>query len=114
MSAWESPFGGRHLLFDRNARPVSNVWFALSRFAALLQQFCRQAGPPGLMTGSDAGTTIAVEIFVEKNQVAEVGVGLKLLHASINRTPPPLIFQEDLGQAARQLSRNLPQRQLVS
>ena len=48
-------------------------------FAALLEQFGDEAGPAGLMAGAYARTVVAVEVFVERNQIVPVRISLKLL-----------------------------------
>ena len=49
------------------------------------------------MTGADAGTVVAMKIFVERNQVAPVRIVLKLLGAAEDRPPPVLIAGKDAG-----------------
>jgi len=39
------------------------------------------------MAGANAGAVVTVEVFVKQNQIAPVRVGLKLLGATIERTP---------------------------
>ena len=77
------------------------AWIALvsttQLFAILLNQLCHQGGPAGLMAGTDARTIIAVEILVERNQVAPVRIVLKLLSAAEDRPPPVLIAAKDAG-----------------
>ena len=46
-------------------------------FSALLQQLGDQAGPAGLMAGAEPGAVVAVEVFVEQDQVAPVRIGLE-------------------------------------
>ena len=57
----------------------------------LLNQFCHQRGPAGLVAGADAGAVVAVEIFVEGDQISEVRVGLKLFRAAKDRTAAVLV-----------------------
>src|SRR4029077_7762915 len=51
----------------------------------------------------------AVEVFVEKDQIAPVGIGLKLLHTPKHGTAAVVALQEYAGHAARRFSRPLPQ-----
>jgi hypothetical protein len=52
------------------------------RLAALLQQFRDETGPTCLMTGSKSRASVPIEVFVEKQQVAPVGVILKVLEVT--------------------------------
>ena len=63
-------------------------------FAALLEELCDQAGPTCLMTRTDAGTIVAVEVLVEGNQVAPVRIGLKFVRAK-DWSSLICIFQEN-------------------
>jgi hypothetical protein len=48
-----------------------------------------------LVAGTDAGSIIAVEVFIKQNVVSPVGIGLKLLRTSIYRSAARAIAQED-------------------
>src|SRR5262249_26562216 len=65
------------------------------------------AGPAGLVAGAEAGSVIAMEVFVEQNQVAPVRVLLKLSGAAIDRTPAIFAAQKNAGQSARDLCSHL-------
>src|SRR5271166_1743687 len=54
-----------------------------------------QPGPSGLMTGADTGAVIPVEILVEQQAVAPVGIALELLGSPEYRPPAGLVSQED-------------------
>ena len=43
----------------------------------LLDEFGNQSGPAGLMTRADPGAVVAVEVFVEQDQITPVWVGLE-------------------------------------
>ena len=77
------------------------AWIALGSttqlLAILLNQLCHQGGPAGLMAGADARTIIAVEILVERNQVAPVRIALKLLGIAEDRPSPILVARKDTG-----------------
>src|SRR5690242_5757349 len=76
----------------------------------LLQQLGDQAGPAALMAGADARAVVAVKVFVKLDQVAPVRVGLELRRAAVDRPVTVRALQEDAGEAARELGRDLPQR----
>src|SRR5580704_11125878 len=76
--------------------------------AALFNEFCDQAGPAGLMAGADASAIIAVKVFIEKNQVAPMGIALKNLGSSRDRAAAVRITQEDVNEAAGNFCGNLP------
>ena len=42
------------------------------------------------MAGAEAGAVVAVEVFVEIDQIAPVRVFLELPRAAVDRTPAPL------------------------
>ena len=59
------------------------------------------------MTGSDAGSIIPMEIFIEPDEVTPMRVFLKFLNPTKDRSTPRLITQKDTGQTARKLPRHL-------
>src|SRR5262249_31511457 len=61
-------------------------------------QDCNQSGPPGLMTGADAGTVVAVKILVEQQMVPPMRIGLELLRATKDRPASCTIAQENASQ----------------
>src|SRR5579883_953511 len=81
----------------------------LALFAALLHEFGEQAGPSGLVAGADAAAVVAVEVFVEQDQVAPVGIGLELVEVAEYRAPAVAVAQEQIVQAAREFGGDLPQ-----
>jgi hypothetical protein len=80
----------------------------------LLQQLGDQAGPAGLVAGAHAATAVAVEILVEGDMVAPVGVALEQLDLAEDRSSTISVPQEDALQAARDVACDLPQRQLLT
>src|SRR5437879_967716 len=50
------------------------------------------AGPASLMAGAEAGPVVAVEVFVEQDQVTPVRVFLELLRAAVDRPPAILVL----------------------
>ena len=67
-----------------------------------------QAGPPGLMAGPKTCTVVAVEILVEENMVAPVGVGLKLGETAEDGAPSLVVAQVYRRQTARKFLADLP------
>src|SRR5262249_55865026 len=59
-----------------------------------------QAGPPRLMAGAQPGTVVAVEVFVEKDAITPMRVGLELPRSAIYRPPSPFIRKKDARQPA--------------
>src|SRR5437867_721397 len=78
-------------------------------FAALLEEFGDEAGPARLMACAQAGSVIAVEVFVKQNQVAPMRIALKNVRSAGDGAAPGAIAQKDMDQAARELRRNLPE-----
>src|SRR5947209_5866795 len=65
------------------------------------------SGPAGLVTGTESGTVIAVEVLVKQDEITPVRVLLKRSGSPIDRTLALLISQEDVGQPPRDLFGNL-------
>src|SRR5262245_21364906 len=61
----------------------------------LLQQLSDQRRPACLMARPDAGSVVAVEVFVERNVVAEVRIGLEFFRPAEHRTVAGCVAQED-------------------
>ena len=55
------------------------------------------------MAGPQAGTIVAVKVFVEQDMVAPVRIALKLLRAAIDRSSSLLVATENGLQAGRNL-----------
>src|SRR5271168_808297 len=85
------------LLGERN-RCRGSAFYALGRFAALLQQFGDETGPTRLMAGSESRARVPVEVLVEKQQVTPVRVSPKSLHRAMRRPPALFVAQENSGQ----------------
>src|SRR5215468_5131052 len=69
-------------------------------FSALLEEFCDQAGPAGLMAGAQARSAVAVKVFVKKNQVAPMRIALEDFASTGDGTAPGAVSQKDADQAA--------------
>ena len=76
---------------------------------ALLEQLGHESSPAGLMARADAGAVVAVEVFVQPDEVPPVGVSLELGDAPVNRPSPVRPAQENTGQASGELSRYVPE-----
>src|SRR5258706_16451715 len=59
------------------------------------------AGPARLVTSTQPGAVVPVEVFVKQDEIAPVGVVLELLARAIDGSPAVLATQEDGGQADR-------------
>ena len=106
--------------FDVPKRDLSPSGFQLrrpfgsARISTLLQQLGHQGRPAGLMAGAEALAGVAVEIFVEKNEIAPVGVGGKLGHAAVDRAVSMFVPQENSGEAPRDFGGNFGKREPVA
>src|SRR3954469_1261738 len=65
------------------------------------------------MARADAGAVVAVEVLVEKDQIAPVRVLLKSGGAAVQR-PAVVLAQEDQADPPRDLIRHLPERHLLT
>src|SRR4029453_17355029 len=92
----------------RGARPGARAAWA---FAALLDELGHQPGPARLVVGPDAGAVVAVEVLVEEDEVAPVGIALEAFGRSVDGAPAVAATQEQVGEAPRQLGAHLPQVQ---
>ena len=79
--------------------------------AVLLKQLCDEAGPPCLVARADARAVVAVEVFVEGNEVAPIGIGLKLLDVAEYRATLITVSQKDPRESCRDLASNFPKPQ---
>src|SRR5690242_17265259 len=79
--------------------------------SALLQKFRDEAGPAGLVARTDARTVVAMEVFVEGNQVAPVRIILEFRGRAKDRPSFVGVSQEDARQPFRDLTGDLPQRE---
>ena len=78
--------------------------------AALLQQFRYQASPSSLMTGAHPSSIVAMKVFMERNKIAPIRIGLKLFDSAEDRTPLIRISQEDVREALGYFTSHFPQR----
>src|SRR5436309_5234648 len=61
------------------------------------------------MARADARAVVAVEVFVQPDEVPPVRIGLELGDASVDRPSPIRSAQENTGQASGELSRYVPE-----
>src|SRR5918999_2034810 len=62
------------------------------------------------MAGPDAGTGVAMEVLVKRNQVVPQGIVLKEVDRTEHRPPSLSVIEEDPRETLRDLLRHLPQR----
>src|SRR6266478_894015 len=66
------------------------------------------------MAGPQAGSGIAMEVFVKQHQVAPMRVGLEPFETSEDGPAALFIAKENARHSARQFTRNFPQGHRVS
>src|SRR5689334_18742724 len=104
-----SPIGICLLCSDRVRRPPCKFPHHRGGRAALishlfgdepvhLDQTGNTARPSGLMAGADAGAIVAMEVFVEQDQISPVGIVLEFLCTAIHRAAAGCIALERLDQ----------------
>src|SRR6266540_7303137 len=76
----------------------------------LLNQLRDQAGPAGLMAGTNATAVVTVEVLVEQDQIAPVRIGLESFVRSVHRSASVGAAQEGARQPARDLRCHFGQR----
>ena len=69
-----------------------------------------QRRPAGLMAGAQARAVVAVEIFVERDVVAPVGIGLEQPDVAEDRAAAGWIAEKDLDEPASDLVGGLVER----
>src|SRR5437773_4172519 len=91
-------------LLENPAYPASP-----SSLTTLLHELGDETGPPRLMTGAEAGAVVAVEVFVEKQQIAPVRVALELLRVAVHGPSAVAPAQKEPDEPARQLPGDVPE-----
>src|SRR5262245_38027315 len=66
------------------------------------------------MACAQAAAVLSMEVFVEQQVIAPVGIVLEGIPVSVNWTPTLSVAQKDSGQASRQLLADLPQGQVLA
>ena len=69
--------------------------------ARLLQKLGDETGPAGLVLGSEPGAGVAVEVFMEQDEIAKVGGVLELVGVSVDRSPAARVAEENARQTSR-------------
>src|SRR5215510_1369246 len=58
-----------------------------------------EPGPPRLVAGAKPRSVVAMEVFVEQQEIAPLRVFLKLPRAAVHRSPTILVSEEDIREA---------------
>jgi hypothetical protein len=90
-------------------RSVRFVEGAMVLFSRLFQQFGDESGPAGLMTGTKTGAIIAMEVFVELNEITPMGVVLEHGKTPIHGALSGGVAKKDVIQALGNFRSDLPQ-----
>src|SRR5258705_4693275 len=99
----------RHRRSASSGSMASRIVSSGTFFPALFNWLSNETGPAGLMAGADAGTIIAVKVFVEKDEVAPVRIALKKFAAASYRPAPFRIAQKNVNEPPRDFSSHLPE-----
>src|SRR5262249_43555105 len=75
----------------------------------LADELGHDAGPSGLVARTEAGARVAMEIFVERDEVAPVRIGLELLPIAVDGPPPVRVEGEEADQPVGEIGRDLPE-----
>src|SRR5438874_1175276 len=67
---------GKHGRARHYFRSGFRLWGCIG-IAGLLDQFCDQAGPSGLVAGAESGAVVAMEVFVELDEISPMRVRLE-------------------------------------
>jgi hypothetical protein len=62
----ETGFKSTPVLIHNYYGPATSDQPTAELFSALMKKLCDQAGPSGLMTGTDAAAVVAVKVFKEQ------------------------------------------------
>src|SRR6516165_11761558 len=66
-------------------------------------------GPSGLMASAEAGAVVAVEVFIEQDEIPPMRILLKLPCSPVNRPPLVLVVEKDVVRPVRKLLSDLIQ-----
>src|SRR5579863_7815056 len=83
-------------------------WTSVTLLSALFDQLSDETGPACLVARADAGAVVAMEIFVEKEQVSPMRVFLENFRAAGDGTAAILSTHENVNETARDLSSDFP------
>src|SRR4029077_7510174 len=73
-----------------------------------------ESSPSGLMACADPAAVVSMEVLVEIDEVAPMGIALKFLELAINGTPSFRRTKENAGDPARNLGGRVPERGSVT
>src|SRR6516165_964611 len=94
--------------FERRREPALQYGLGVD-MSEVFDQTGNDTRPPGLVTGADAGPVVAMEVLVEQQVVAPIGIALKFFGAAKDRAPAGFVTQKDPRQATGDLLRHLEQ-----
>src|SRR5215208_2828101 len=69
-----------------------------------------EPGPAGLMRGTQSLSSLGVEVLMEEDEIAPVGIVLEFLAITVDWPPPGRVTGEDADQTVRQIIGHLPER----
>src|SRR6267378_2965833 len=76
---------------------------------ALFDEFCNQTRPTGLVVCTDPGSIVSVKVFIEKDEVAPVGIVLKELRAAHHRPAAIRIAEKNANESPGYFRCDLPE-----
>src|SRR5439155_26516778 len=103
MDNVRQPAAPRLLLLDRHGCYAALEQLLGCPCREQLHETGNDARPASLMAGAKAGAVVAVEVFVEQDEIAPVRVFLELPRAAVDRPPAILVLEEHVRQPARNL-----------
>jgi len=106
----------RHLFPDEPRHHASTIGFQQGlgvNAREPVEHRSDQAGPAGLVTGSEAGAVVTVEVLVKQDQAALVRIVLEFFRSPVDRSFAVRIAQERAGQATNDLLRHFEERHLL-
>src|SRR5271157_6229244 len=74
-----------------------------------LDQAGDDTGPSRLVARTEAGAVVAMEVFVEQQMVAPMGIVLEFVGSPVHRTAAGFVAQKDSGQPIGNFPRDLEQ-----
>ena len=82
--------------FYKAGRPEGALFAAVG----LLQELRHKRRPAGLVACAQPRARVAVEVFVEENQVAPMGIALEYLGGTVNGTAAVSVAEKNVGEPA--------------
>src|SRR5258708_27269320 len=88
---------------------------ALQRvLGVLMDEVGNDAGPSRLVLSTESFAGVAVEIFVEQDEIAPVRIGLEHAALAVGRALAGIVPEEKADQPPREVGRHVPQGNLVA